>query len=278
MRRTGASDPAPEPYFGQPLSLQLFIWLGASIVKDVTLRRLTCRGAWRPAFLTFALAGMASLALALVAGQPTRGQPADRPHIRVARTITAQPATAVAFPIQVGQVPPNSFVRVRGLPPMAALSEGHAISPGVWAVPLNVLAHLTITLPATAMGSADVVVALIGRDGSVLVETRCTLVIAALPPPTPYDRERALQFLEKGNAQLAQGLIAPARLLYERAADLGLAEAALALARTYDAAELERLQLRGIQPDTKEARRWYERALALGAPDAEQRLKRLGRE
>jgi hypothetical protein len=225
------------------------------------------------------LAGVASLALALIAGQPTRGQPPDRPYIGVARSITAQPATQVAFPIRVGQVPRDSFVRVRGLPPTAALSEGHAVAPGVWAVPLNVLPHLTITLPATATGSADVMVTLVGRDGAVLVETRCTLVVAGLPAQpllTPYDRQRALQFLEKGNEQLVQGLVASARQLYERATDLGLAEAAMALAATYDAAELDRPHLRGVQPDANEARRWYERARALGARGAVQRLQRLG--
>jgi hypothetical protein len=226
--------------------------------------------------VTFSLAGVASLALALVAGQPTSGQPSDRPYIEVARNMTARPATQVAFPIRVGQVPRNSFVRVRGLPPAAALSDGHAIAPGVWAVPLNVLPHLTITLPATATGSANVIVTLVGPDGSVLVETSCAFVIAALPPPTPYDRQRALQFFEKGNQQLTQGLVASARLLYERAVDLGLAEAAMALAATYDAAELDRPHLRGVQPDANEARRWYERARALGARDAVRRLQRLG--
>jgi hypothetical protein len=122
-------------------------------------------------------------------------------------------------------------------------------------------------------------VTVVGADGSVLVETRCTLVIAALPaqpPSSPYDRQRALQFLEKGHEQLAQGLIASARQLYEHAVDLGLAEAAMALAATYDAAELDRPHLRGVQPNAKEARRWYERARALGARDAVQRLQRLG--
>jgi TPR repeat protein len=77
---------------------------------------------------------------------------------------------------------------------------------------------------------------------------------------------------------LAQGRVAPARQLDARAADLGLAEAAMALAATYDAAELKQPHLRGIRPDAREARRWYERARALGAPDAAQRLQRLGRE
>ena len=67
-----------------------------------------------------------------------------------------------------------------------------------------------------------------------------------------------------------------ARLLYERAADAGHAPAAMALAATFDATELERLKVRGIAADPKAARRWYERARELGAADAEERLRRLG--
>ena len=75
---------------------------------------------------------------------------------------------------------------------------------------------------------------------------------------------------------MAQGLVAPARLLFERAADLGLAEAAMALAATYDAVELNKPNLRGIGPDDTLAKRWYERARQLGASEADIRLQRLG--
>ncbi len=57
---------------------------------------------------------------------------------------------------------------------------------------------------------------------------------------------------------------------------MGLAEGAMALAATYDAVELIRPNLRNVLPDAKEARRWYERARALGANDADLRLLRLG--
>jgi len=45
----------------------------------------------------------------------------------------------------------------------------------------------------------------------------------------------------------------------QRAADAGLAEAAMALAGTFDAQELARLGVHSVQPDPKQARRWYER-------------------
>jgi hypothetical protein len=90
------------------------------------------------------------------------------------------------------------------------------------------------------------------------------------------DRERAQRLMKKGDEELEDGRVAPARLLYERAADMGLPQAAMALAATYDAMELSKLDLRNVQPNPAEARRWYERALALGAGDASQRLQRLG--
>ena len=82
--------------------------------------------------------------------------------------------------------------------------------------------------------------------------------------------------MKKGDEQLAEGNVAAARLFYERAADAGLAQGAMALAATFDGAELARLGVRGIQPDPKQARRWYERARQLGANDAEERLRRIG--
>jgi len=236
------------------------------------------------------------------------------PTIDVATTIPAEPASVIPFPIRVGPpraIPRNSFVRVRGLPAMAALTEGYSIGPGSWAVPLQALDNLKITLPSAAGGRADVTVSLVAVDGSVLAEVRTALVVSvplrssarppseapapalqgraqplpaerterglqATSPPTPADRERALQFLKKGEEQLAQGLVAPARLLFERAADLGLAQAAMALAATYDAVELDKPNLRGIGPDATLAKRWYERARELGASEADMRLHRLG--
>ena len=82
--------------------------------------------------------------------------------------------------------------------------------------------------------------------------------------------------MSKGNEELEAGNVAAARLLYEYAADVGLAQAAMALAATFDGDELAKLNVRGIAPNPKEARRWYERARQLGAADAAQRITRLG--
>jgi hypothetical protein len=101
---------------------------------------------------------------------------------------------------------------------------------------------------------------------------------ASSPPPVldPSKRELALKYLKRGNEELAEGRVAPARLLFERAAEMGLAQAAMALAATYDPAELKQRHLLTVLPDPAEARRWYERAHALGAAEASARLLRLG--
>ncbi len=99
---------------------------------------------------------------------------------------------------------------------------------------------------------------------------------APAPKLDPESRERALKFVKRGTEELAEGRIAPARLLFDRAAEMGLALAAMALAATYDAAELKRPHLRNVLPDSAEARRWYEQARALGAAEAGARLQRLG--
>ena len=67
-----------------------------------------------------------------------------------------------------------------------------------------------------------------------------------------------------------------ARQFFLRAAQMGLARGAMLLAATYDPRELARAGVQGVQPNLAEARKWYERARELGAPEAEERLARLG--
>ena len=85
------------------------------------------------------------------------------------------------------------------------------------------------------------------------------------------------ELLSRGDAMLGLQDVSAARRLYERAADAGSAEAALALAGTYDPA-----QRSGKQWDTEAnkplAAAWYRRAETLGAKEAAGRLKQLGAE
>lgn len=112
--------------------------------------------------------------------------------------VLGAPASETALGITLGRgvvVPPNSFVRIRGLSPQMALTEGHVIAPGAWAVPLSALSDLRLKIPAAASGRLDVSVAVVAIDGGVVAEAKTTLVVApaALAPSVatrPSDEAR----------------------------------------------------------------------------------------
>lgn len=200
-------------------------------------------------------------------------------------------------------IPRNSFLRLRGLPPTASLSEGHSIAPGAWAIPLNGLPRLRLNLPGSLSGKSELLISLVDEDGKLLAEARVSLVIQpqapvpaspapaaaekesvpASPPPraetpvlTPADRESAEKLIARGERDLELGNIAQARQFFLRAAQIGLAQGALLLAATYDPRELARMRSVSVQPNVAEARKWYLRAVELGAPDAASKLATLG--
>ena len=195
--------------------------------------------------------------------------------------------------------PRNSFLRVRGLPPTVSLSQGYVTAPGAWSVPLNALANLQMIVPVGVAGRTEVRLSLIGEDGSLLAEARTVIVVQPPPAPpanetmaapappkpppaprgpvlSPADREAGEKHIARGEAEIAQGNIAVARQFFLRAAQIGVARGALLLAATHDPRELARWRVQGVLPNLAEARKWYERARELGAPEAEGRLARLG--
>jgi hypothetical protein len=251
--------------------------------------------------------------LALVLLLPASAGAQQRPVITTTARILAPPTARTPLTIAVSPedgLPKNTYLRIRGLPQTVALSEGHAIAPGVWAVPLTVLPVLAAIVPTGAQGTAEISIDLVSLDGTVLAQTKTTLVIAIANPPPPAatsgpaaptipppaspqvgsaalasppqaapnhaDRDRALSFYSKGEEMLKRGDVDAARKFFERAADLGLAQGAMALATSYDANELSKLKVIGLQGNVAAARKWYNRAAELGAADAGERLRRLG--
>ena len=83
------------------------------------------------------------------------------------------------------------------------------------------------------------------------------------------------RLVKRGEAFLAQGDVATARVFLERAAEAHDARAALALGSTYDPNVLNRTGVFGIQADAAQAHAWYERAAAFGSGEANQRLTAL---
>ncbi len=136
--------------------------------------------------LAIGLLPQAPLAQAAIAQSPSSQAPAPdtpaaRPGIRVAPVILAEPEVETSVNIQVGPdgvIPRQTFLRIRGLPLAAKLSDGHVVSPGVWAVPLAALPSLRLLAPLSSSGRTEIQLSLVGVDGGVLAETKSSLVVA----------------------------------------------------------------------------------------------------
>jgi hypothetical protein len=104
---------------------------------------------------------------------------------------------------------------------------------------------------------------------------------AAAEPTAPADTihrldpETIAALLKRADALIASGDIAAARLVLRRAADAENADAAMALAETYDPTNLAKLGVHGVVPDVAMAQSWYEKARQFGATEAPQRLEML---
>ena len=99
--------------------------------------------------------------------------------------------------------------------------------------------------------------------------------VARNQPAVPtFSGAEIAALLARGDWLFATGDVASARLLYERAAGVGEARAAVKLGETFDPAFLSRLNPRGERADPAMAVFWYRRARDLGASDAGSRLIR----
>jgi hypothetical protein len=232
------------------------------------------------------------------------------PSVHVGPVIVAEPSIATPLPIQVGPselIPQGGWIRITGLPPLATLSEGHAIAPGFWRVPAAKLLGLAITAPSGEGIRSNVSIALMSPRGSVLAEVRSMLVVipasrflpthghptglrpsglemacpevaaskyagAGLGPSEPSpgqgEKQRAEMLVRSGDNRLANGNVAAAREYYRRAAEMGWSPAAFALGATYDPHEALRGRILGVSADLQKARCWYARARELADMEA----------
>jgi hypothetical protein len=86
------------------------------------------------------------------------------------------------------------------------------------------------------------------------------------------DPEVIKLLMRQGEQLIATGDVVTARTVFQRAAEAGNADAAIALGATYDPNVLAKLGVVGVSADVGKARSWYQRAETLGSPDARGRL------
>jgi hypothetical protein len=176
-----------------------------------------------------------------------------RDHIMPRSEPAKAPAGAAPSPVatmdspSINLVPPSNAASAHAAPsPGAAMDSPSA---GVVVAPPNA-ASANETLPEPPTRS--------GADEKRLAAAEIAALVA------------------RGDAFLAAGDIASARLFFERAAGSGDGRAAMRMAVTYDAGFLDSAGLRGLRGEPERAAFWYRRARELGEGKAEPPLDRLG--
>jgi hypothetical protein len=88
------------------------------------------------------------------------------------------------------------------------------------------------------------------------------------------DTEEIDHLIKRGEQFLAAGDVLAARIAFQRAAEAGNDNAALALGATYDPTELAKLGVMvGMRGDVAKARSWYQKAEEFGSREARRRLE-----
>lgn len=196
---------------------------------------------------------------------------------------------------------------ISGLTPGTVLSNGTPWGATGWILPAGELAQTTIRPPKEFKGSMEYSVTLKRADNTVIDQKNIRLdwnskpesAVAKTaaepvkkvqttsiprtqteqappaPPPVEMAAEEVALILKRGEKMLMSGDLAGARLLFRRAADARSADAAYALAATYDPVVLRRLGVLGVSPDIASARDWYEKAREYGSKEAPKRLEEL---
>jgi hypothetical protein len=210
--------------------------------------------------LTLRPIGSSNQPLRLEAGKPTR------------LPLLIQPESAAAEP----------YIMVLGGAPAGTTLSGGASRMGSdsWFLPPGSASRLEITLPEWSNAPFELAIELRRTNGLVAGQATAWL---AVPPPggaaettgMGTDQAAARELLAQGSRLIERGEIVAARSVFQRAADMGSGEAALALGATYDPNRLWALGAMGMVGNKERAKHWYARANDLGHPEAGARLRLL---
>ena len=98
---------------------------------------------------------------------------------------------------------------------------------------------------------------------------------STVPSTEPLNGEQVALLLQRGRDLMKAGDVTDARRAFQVLADRGDAEAALALATTFDQRSVAMRNAVGVVADDATARAWYRRAMELGSSEAKRALLRM---
>jgi hypothetical protein len=154
----------------------------------------------------------------------------------------------------------------------AAASDRTDFTPGLAVSTANLKVSNPDSKPTAAPSAASDRANKAGAEAAQAATAGVTSTAAA----PPGDAAEIAFLLKNGAALMANGDVAAARLMFQHAAESGSAEAAFALAETYDPLVFKKLGRReAVTLDIALAQSWYEKARNLGSAVARERIVRL---
>jgi hypothetical protein len=99
---------------------------------------------------------------------------------------------------------------------------------------------------------------------AAVAPSRVAPPVAEQPAASGINSAEESKMMQRASDLMQRGDITGARLLFEHIARRGSAIGAFALAQSYDQKYLQKLYVRGLAPDAKQADYWYRRAAELG--------------
>jgi hypothetical protein len=210
--------------------------------------------------------------------------------------------------VSVQPAEPGVTVTVKGLPVGARLTAGEQMGLTEWRMAADEAANAVVIPPQDFAGDINLAAELRNADNVALVTSVIQLNWKAPPPPPPpvvapaapppqvaaapaapepapsppaprvdpaRDTNEVGSLVRRAQDMLAAGEVKGARSLLLRAADARDAQAAYALAKTYDPILSRQSGAVDAGPDLAQARSWYQKAREWGAPDAQRQLDAL---
>lgn len=197
-------------------------------------------------------------------------------------TIEAEGDQEIPFSLALNSANPLPFrstITIQGLPEGTTLSRGRPYGETEWTLTPNEIADLRLLLPKGASGQTNLRIALIAADGRIIAGAATQLSVVGEHTTAlvtrPDESERIADLIAHGQKMIELGYLPGARGYFQRAAEAGSADAAYALATTYDPSFISDSGAQGIKGDLAEARLWYERARELGSQAAQEKLQEL---
>jgi hypothetical protein len=213
---------------------------------------------------------------------PTLGKAGSVPRlvVDVQKAFANEP---LSLGVSVDSAAGDESLMLAGLALGTRLSAGVPVSEASWQVAPRDLNGVYVYAPKDFVGIMNTAIELLSANQR-LIESRAARlewIAKSDAPPTKRIESGALNapgiqqtnagdtaLMERGRDLLKSGDIASARLIFQRLANAGIADAALALAATYNPRYLAQHNLIGVAGDETMARSWYQRASKLGSIEA----------